>query len=272
MEYYYTPKENISENSLVITGDEAKHLNKVLRKNTGEEIYVTDGHKNLYKTVIDNLSKDKIECRIIEKYFDLNEPKLQINLYQSILKNPARFEFVIEKATELGVYEINPLITETVINKKRDKSERWQSIALSAMKQSQRCYLPIVNHPVDFNEAVKSCKSDLKIIAHEKELSVSPLSNCESPPGGRMQCHTTEAWTNAEGFRQKFGSLFDKLTAWRGGRQGEKSIAIFIGPEGGFTDNEISIAADNEFQILNLGKRKYRSETAALVVMSLLSV
>ena len=103
MEYYYTPKENVSGNLLVITGDETKHLNKVLRKNAGEEIYVTDGEKIVYKTVIENISKDKIECKIIEKYFDINEPKLQIKLYQSLLKNPARFEFVIEKAIELKI-------------------------------------------------------------------------------------------------------------------------------------------------------------------------
>src|SRR5437868_13594442 len=104
MEYNYTPKENVSGNSLVITGDEARHLNKVLRKNAGEEIYVTDGEKNVYKTVIENISKDKIECKIIEKYFDINEPNLQIKLYQSFLKNQARFEFVIEIAIELGAY------------------------------------------------------------------------------------------------------------------------------------------------------------------------
>lgn len=248
MEYYYTPKENVSENSLVIDGDEAEHLNKVLRKSTGEEIYVTDGQKNVYKTVIENISKSKIDCKIVEKYFDLNEPKIQIKLYQSILKNPARFEFVIEKATELGVYEVNPIITETVVNKKRDKSanklNRWQSIALSAMKQSQRCYLPFVNHPQNFDEAVKSCNTEIKIIAHEKvdmNDSVPTLSK-----GGQ-------------------GGFIPDLAQ-------SKSISVFIGPEGGFTDKEIELALSNGFKLLNLGKRKYRSETAAIVVMSLLSV
>src|SRR5205085_5657211 len=118
-----------------------------------------------------NISKDKIECSITEKYFNINEPKLQIKLYQSLLKNPARFEFVIEKATELGVYEINPIITEKVINKSSNKTERWQSIALSAIKQSQRCYMPKVHLPVDFNDAVKKCNTDVKIIAHEKSDS-----------------------------------------------------------------------------------------------------
>jgi 16S rRNA (uracil1498-N3)-methyltransferase len=143
------------------------------------------------------------------------------------LKNPSRFEFALEKSVEIGVNEITPLITEHVINKETEKTGRWQSIALSAMKQSQRCYLPKINKPVNFNEAIKIHGEICKIIAHERTDK-----------------------------KYKFIS------------ETGNDISLFIGPEGGFTDDEIDEAKMNDFKILNLGKRKLRSETAALVGLS----
>ncbi len=231
MEHYYTPRENILGNSLIITGDEAKHLAKVLRKKSGEEIYVTDGEGNLYKCRIEKISKENIDCNIIEKSFGENEPEIKVTLYQSLLKNPDRFEFAIEKSVELGVNTIQPIITEHVINKKRDKTERWQQIALAAMKQSQRCYLPQVSPPLTFSKAIESCESEIKLIAHNNyELR---MTNYEFT-------HST------------------------------KNISVFIGPEGGFSADEVGLALKNGFKILNIGKRKYRSETAAIAVLTLL--
>jgi 16S rRNA (uracil1498-N3)-methyltransferase len=228
LEYYFTPKEYISPGSLTIVDDEAKHLARVLRKKSGEEIYVTDGRGSLYKVKITGISKELINCSVIEKFENLNESPVKITLYQSLIKNPDRLEFVIEKSVELGIHSIQPVITENVINKTTSKTERWQAIALSAMKQSQRCYLPKVNPPVTFNEAVSSVKSGLKLIAHEK--SGEPLSGLNS--------------TN--------------------------EVHLFIGPEGGFTDEEINTAVGNGFNIIKLGARKYRSETAALLSVGLL--
>ncbi len=233
MEYYYTPKQYISSNSLTIVDDEAKHLARVLRKRTGEEIFVTDGLGSLYKTKIDTIGKELIECTIIESSSGLNEPSVKINLYQSLVKNPDRLEFSIEKSVELGVHSIHTVITENVINKTTNKTERWQSIALSAMKQSQRCYLPIVNEPIGFEEAVSSSKGELKLIADEKD----------SP--GRL---------NVQDIRGSYSS-----------------IDLFIGPEGGFTPAEAELAVSLGFKILSLGARKYRSETAAIFTISILS-
>jgi 16S rRNA (uracil1498-N3)-methyltransferase len=135
------------------------------------------------------------------------------------LKNP-RFELL--KLTELGV-QIQPIITERVISKVKEKTSRWQSIVLSAMKQSQRCWLPKLNKPIEFTEAVSSCKSGTRLIAHEKALT--PLT---------------------------------PLLKERG------SVALFLGPEGGFTDEEVNFAYENGFKVFSLGARKYRSETAAV--------
>jgi 16S rRNA (uracil1498-N3)-methyltransferase len=230
MEYYYTPKQYISSGSLTIVDDEAKHLARVLRKQSGEEIFVTDGEGNLYKCLISSISKQLIECTIKENSRLVNEPKLKINLYQSLIKNPDRLEFSIEKSVELGVHSIHTVITENTINKTTDKTGRWQSIALSAMKQSQRCVLPKVFQPVSFNDAVTGASSDIKLIADEKDIQ------------SRIQFKDIPAGIN--------------------------SIDIFIGPEGGFSPAEAEFAVSNGFKILSLGKRKYRSETAAILVLS----
>lgn len=234
MEYYYTPKEYTSSKSLTVVDDEAKHLGRVLRKKTGQEIFVTDGEGNLFKTKITNISKEIIDCEVLEKYFRLNEPEIKITLYQSLIKNPDRFEFVIEKAVELGVSEIQPVITENVINKASNKSERWKSIAISAMKQSQRCWLPDLKEPAAFIDAITSAKSGIKLIADERNLN---------------------------------GYIDAKQVRFE---SDDKTIDIFIGPEGGFTKEEIGFAEGNNFKILNLGSRKYRSETAALLSIGLL--
>ena len=235
MEYYYTPKEYISSGSLTIVDDEAKHLGKVLRKNAGDELFVTDGLGTLYRVKISTAAKSLIECTILEKLPGINEPKTKVTLYQSLIKNPDRFEFSIEKSVELGVYEIFPLITEHTINKTTSKIERWQSIALSAMKQSQRCLLPRVNSPLPFADAVTSCKAGIKLIADETAAVDNPNSDA--------------------GFRRFAGT---------------ESIAVFVGPEGGFSPEEVQLAVSNGFERLSLGPRKFRSETASILALGLI--
>jgi len=236
MEYYFTPAKNIAEDNLIVEGDDFKHLSKVLRKKSGDMLWVTDGERNLYKTEIESFEKDIIKCRILEKSYNVNEPGIKVTLYQSLLKSPSRFEFAVEKSVELGVYEFNPLITEHVISKKSNKSDRWQSIALAAMKQSQRCYLPKVNRPKDFAETVTiPGKDDLKIIADE-----------------RIFPNTVYA--------DELKSIIRK----------NRDISVFIGPEGGFTNEEAELAVKAGFITLNLGERKYRSETAAIALLSVI--
>lgn len=235
MEHYYTSKENIGASSLVIPGDEAKHLARSLRKKSGEEINVTDGEGNLFNCRIEKISKDRIDCGILSKSPGLNEPEIKVTLYQSLLKNPDRFEFAIEKSVELGVNMIQPVITEHVINKKREKTERWQLIALAAMKQSQRTFLPKVRMPILFEKAVRNCKDSIKLMAHEKESDFGlRIVDC--------------------------------------GIDKSKSIALFIGPEGGFSEEEVNLAIESGFKLITLGKRKYRSETAALAAISLILI
>jgi 16S rRNA (uracil1498-N3)-methyltransferase len=236
MEYYFTSKNNIEGENLTIRGDDFKHLTKVLRKKSGETIFVTDGERNLYKCEIGLITKDSIKCRVLEKSYNTGESAIKVSLYLSLIKNPARFEFAIEKATELGVSEIIPIITKNAINKNRDKAERWQTIALAAMKQSQRTRLPEIKHPISFNEAISlPGLNDTKLIADERLFDNSI-------------------------FASELKQIIRK----------NKDISVFIGPEGGFTDEEIQTAVKKGFVTLNLGDRKIRSETAAVAVLSII--
>ncbi len=231
MEYYFTDRTNIFENKkkLLFTGKGYKHLAKVLRMKSGEQIEVTDGGLNVYKCRIKSIDKNKIVCTIIRKKFNVNESKRSVTLFISHLKNMNRFEFAIEKAVELGVKNIIPVITEHTVNKKGISSirlNRLKSIIISAMEQSQRCYLPKIHSSQSFDELIEtSDKTKQKIVMYEFADSTSKISMNEK----------------------------------------EDDAALLIGPEGGFTKNEIDILLKNNWHVRSLGSRKLRAETAAIV-------
>jgi 16S rRNA (uracil1498-N3)-methyltransferase len=257
LEYYYTNSENIKDNELIIRDDEAKHLATVLRKKTSENIFVTDGNYNIFECVIKEIKNDSVRCEIKNRTKDENEPSIKIYLFPALLKNPSRFEFIIEKCCEIGVYEINPIITEHVISKTRDKSARWQQIALSAMKQSRRSYLPKINHPINFSDIInvpKSATADLRLIGNEEDPVIKREGQINIIADERPELENIS-------LKDLKAILTDK-----------KEINIFIGPEGGFSEKEISLALQSNFNILNLGKRKLRSETAAIVVCGVILV
>lgn len=232
MEYYFTERYNIFENTkeLVFTGKGYKHLAKVLRKKRGDQIEVTDGELSVYKCEIKSIDKDKIVCTIIRKKFDINESKRNVTLFISHLKNMNRFEMAIEKAVELGVKNIYPVFTEHTVNKKCISSirlNRLKNIIISAVEQSQRCYLPKIHSSMSFDEMIKtSSSSKQKIVMYESADSKNNLR--------------TE----------------DKK---------EDETVLLIGPEGGFSKNEIATLNKNNWQVRSLGSRKLRAETAAIV-------
>jgi len=231
MEYYFTERNNIFENTkeLIFTGKGYKHLIKVLRKKRGDRIEVTDGELSVYKCEIKSIDKDKIVCTIIGKEFDVNESKRNVTIFISHLKNMNRFEMAIEKAVEIGVKNIYPVITEHTVNKKCISSirlNRLKSIIISAMEQSQRCYLPIIHSSLSFDELIKTSNhAKQKIVMYESADSKNKLSMNKK----------------------------------------EDDIALLIGPEGGFSMNEIEVLKKNNWQVRSLGSRKLRAETAAIV-------
>jgi 16S rRNA (uracil1498-N3)-methyltransferase len=228
MDYFYTPPSLIRNTSLVIQGDELHHLSKVLRKKVGETIIVVDGKEHAYKTVLQSISRSSAECKILETFHRFNEPDVEVKLAFALLKNPSRMDFLVEKCTELGVREFIPLRTErTIVSKVH--TERLQKIALSAMKQCGRSFLPPIHSPADFDEALTYLRScERKLITHEKADEMITV-------GGHSE-----------------------------------TVGVLVGPEGGFTEEEIQAAVESGFKPVSLGPRRLRSETAAIAVLTLL--
>ncbi len=235
-EYFFVESTQIFSKYLILENDEAKHISRVLRKSIGDSIWVVDGKENAYKTVISKIDKSLVECEIVSKHQKQNEPKIEITLAFSILKNPARNDLIIEKCTELGVKYFIPTISQRTISNKA-KQSRWEQIALSSMKQSGRCWLPEIKQLSNFKELISSAKNyDLKIIPHEK------ISDNINIPELKIKHHNL------------------------------KSVLIIIGPEGGFTEDEIQFAEENNFNAVSLGNRRLRSETAAIASVTITTI
>jgi 16S rRNA (uracil1498-N3)-methyltransferase len=227
MDYFYTPPSLIKSSLLSIQGEELHHLSKVLREKVGETIVVVDGKEHAYKAVLESITRSSADCKILETIHRFNEPDIEVKLAFALLKNPSRADFLVEKCTELGVREFIPMRTErTIVSKVH--AERLQKIALSAMKQCGRCFLPPIHSPMDFDEALTYLRScERKLITHEKANETITVD------------------------------------------RGSKTDGVLVGPEGGFTEEEIQVAVDHGFKPVSLGPRRLRSETAAIAALSL---
>lgn len=233
MELYYTDKKNIFSNHLLITGTEARHICKVMRHKPGDIIFVTDGRDNEYQTMIKNIEKNCIKAEIINKARKSRETTTKVTLAQSIIKEN-HMELIVEKATELGIQEIIPIITERTIAAISDKkAQRHQKLILAAMKSSTRTHLPCLLKPMPFNKLLDTIDVyDLALLAYEEEKN------------------------------QRLADVVpnDMLS----------KVLLIIGPEGGFSKNEIQKAQEHKAKCFTLGPRRLRAETAALSALSLL--
>lgn len=231
MEYYFADEKNVNKekNEIIISGFEFKHLVKVLRKKAGDEITLTDGRLNVYRCKIENVYRNELHCKIIDAARELFEPEVSINLFLSPLRNMSRFEFAVEKAVELGVKQIQPVLTKYTIQKNDfslAKAERLKKIILSAMCQSQRCHLPEFKNAVTISELTELTKNDkCKIVMYEFSSSNESV---------------------------------DSVYIY-------KEVDLLIGPEGGFSEDEIELLKNYGWITQSLGKRKLRAETAAAV-------
>jgi len=232
MEFFFADSDQIGAQSVVLKGDEYKHLSRVLRKRVGDHVFVTDGRGKMYEVIIRAFTKMEAECKIVDTLPRWNEPKVDVTLAVSLLRNPGRFGMVIEKGTELGMSTMIPLLCERTIPK-HEKHARLRKIAISAVKQSGRCVLPNIFVLTRFDTLVRnSDRYDLKVLAHEKTEQSQFL--------GSLMKHHSDA----------------------------KSVLVVIGPEGGLTPEEFSLAEEQGFVPVSLGPRRLRSETAAISAMS----
>ncbi len=226
----------IHENTIEIKGEDAKHIKTVLRSKIGEEITLCDTDGIDYHCEISAFAEreNSVFVKVLEKEVCQNEPNIQITLFQGLPKAD-KMELIVQKAVELGVYEIVGVSTERTIvkldGKEKKKIDRWQKISESASKQSYRGIIPEIHEKIlTFSEAIVKAKElDCIIIPYEKETDVR---------------------------------LKEIANQFKG-----KTIGIFIGPEGGFSEAEIQKALANEIKSVTLGKRILRTETAGFLAI-----
>ncbi|WAM32981.1 RsmE family RNA methyltransferase [Caldicellulosiruptor morganii] len=230
--FFIDSRDIVNDVAYIRDKEDINHIVKVLRKREGEVLNLCDGVYD-YRTRILEISKDGIKVAIEEKVQNQREPKKDIFLFQCIIKNQ-KMDIIIQKATELGVKSIIPVISKRVVidigEKEEKKLERWQKIAKEAQKQCLRPYPPLIQKPVEIDR-VKDFLDDLDllIIPYEKE-------------------------------RKNFLAVNSDTS----------KVGILIGPEGGFEEEEIEIFKKlQKVKIVSLGKRILRSETAAISTISI---
>jgi 16S rRNA (uracil1498-N3)-methyltransferase len=228
--YFYFAHLAGMADRFVLNENSSRHIVQVLRMQVGEELRLTDGNGLLVRARILDANKKKCGVEIAEKI--IQEPVARrVKIALALLKNTSRFEWFLEKATELGVSEIIPL-KSTRTEKQQFRLERMKGILESALIQSQQVWMPVILEPQFFSSWVKEASADQKFIAH-----------CDM------------------GSRRKLSNEVDIA---------KTSQLILIGPEGDFTEEEIKLAIENNFLAVELGQNRLRSETAALAAAVIL--
>ena len=240
MFHFFVDRSQIDEgqNRITITGPDVNHIRNVLRMKPGEQLRVSNGEDKDYLCAVEEVSQEQVTVEILGP-LESTELPARIVLFQGLPKSD-KMELIIQKAVELGVHEVIPVATRRAVvkldgKKEENKIRRWQAIAESAAKQSKRMYVPEVRHVMRFSEAVE----------HAKELDVVLLP-----------------YELAKDMKET-KKIIDQI-------EPGQSIGIFIGPEGGFDEEEVRMAADMGARAITLGKRILRTETAGLTVLSVL--
>ena len=227
--------ETIDENKGIITGDDAKHIAKVLRMKAGEKLVACDCQGKDYDCVISEVSDKQVELTVEKVYASETEPTVHVTLYQAMPKSD-KMELIIQKAVELGVSAIVPVQTKRCVSRPDAKSmakklERYNRIALEAAKQCGRGRIPQVLPMLDYSEALTEMKKDERAFLFYENSTSS--------------------------FRKEL-------------EQAVSSVSIMVGAEGGFEEDEVNRALEQGVASLSLGKRILRCETAPLAALSII--
>lgn len=241
MYQFFIQPDSIKEEEIWIADpQDVNHIRNVLRMKKGEKVSLCCEAKGKeYICSIEEIESDIVKAAIIDINGESRELPVKITLFQGLPKSD-KMEMIIQKAVELGVYEVIPVSTARAVvkldaKKEASKQKRWQTIAESAAKQSKRMVIPEVHSVMKFSEAVN--------YAEELDIRFIPYELAEN------MTHTKK--------------LFEQI-------EPGQSIGIFIGPEGGFTPEEIELAMNHQVQPITLGKRILRTETAGMTVLSIL--
>ena len=238
MHRFFIPRSQIIENLLLLKGSEWHHCRTVLRAKKGDLITLFDGEGTEYITEINEMDRRAAKLKLLQKNFS-NRLPYSIHLAQALPKSKP-MDFIVQKATELGVCEIIPMLSErSVVKLRKDeansKLSRWQDIAIEAAKQCGLNWLPQISHPQTVKEVVTNCsKYHLALI-------------------GSLQAHAKPLWSYLSEINQRI-----------------RNAIIMIGPEGDFAPAEIEMACSAGFRPLNLGPTVLRCDTAAIYSISTL--
>ena len=236
---FFVEPSQVEGHTIRILGSDVNHIKNVLRMKTGEGILISSGDDLEYACYIEEMGSEEVLAHVMYVQEAGYELSSRIYLFQGLPKGD-KMELIIQKAVELGVHEVIPVSTRRAVvklegKKEENKIRRWQAIAGSAAKQSKRMYVPEVKPVMRFSQAIEQAK-ELDIVLLPYEL--------------------------AEGMR-KTKEIIAQIKP--GG-----SIGVFIGPEGGFDEEEVRMAVEMGAKAITLGKRILRTETAGLTVLSVL--
>jgi 16S rRNA (uracil1498-N3)-methyltransferase len=223
MQLFYVP--NISGAEVVLNETESKHAIRVLRLQAGNQVQIIDGIGGFYEAEISEAHPKKCKLKITRAVKDFEKKDFNLHIAIAPTKNIDRFEWFLEKCTEIGINEITPLLSEHS-ERKEVKPERLKKILVSAMKQSLKAYLPKLNELTSFKDLIVNSDSSKKFIAHCNDGDKNHLKNEIS--------------------------------------KGE-NVLILIGPEGDFSEEEVMLAKEYDFAEISLGPSRLRTETAGVV-------
>jgi 16S rRNA (uracil1498-N3)-methyltransferase len=227
----YDPGSSPETSEITLDEDNSRHIVQVLRMKPGEALQLTDGKGSLFNALI--LDDHKKKCRVkVQSKIASASPKRKVAIAISPLKNASRFEWFLEKAAEIGVSEIIPLLSERT-ERQQLRHDRLHNILVSALLQSQQVWLPVLHPPTSFSRVLDETRYDRRLIAH---------CLVESPPP----------------FPAAMPAAAPTL--------------ILIGPEGDFSAGEIASAVKNGFVPVSLGENRLRTETAGVVAATLLCI
>lgn len=233
MHRFFVGSDSLQNDVLNFAPSQARQIRDVLHLRAGEEVIALDNGGMEYRVVLSKIARDGVSGQVLERALSSTEPRMHLVLFQGLLKSD-KFEWVLQKGTELGISEFVPMLTARVVanSVSAKKMERWRQIVREAAEQSGRGKLPQINSLITFEQAISSAEraGGLVLIPWEEERSLDLRTALDS--------------------------------------DSRNPAYLFIGPEGGFTPDEIERARKAQARVVTLGPRILRAETAGLVAAS----
>lgn len=242
MQRYFIDPSQFGENAVVITGEDARHIGKVMRSRPGDKLIVSDGHSRDALVQITAIDPQEVAAEVLEAVEPAGEPRLRVTVAQSLPKSD-KMETVIQKCTEIGAASFLPFISERTVvqydgKKEEKRAARWRKIAKEAAEQAHRSRIPDVGTPVSWRELLTGMSAyDQVLLCYEQEH------------GAQLR----------DAIKPFMGKLTPEQTA---------SIMVIVGPEGGFAEQEVRDAEAAGAVSIGLGRRILRTETAAMAALT----